>query len=176
LTPGVPSPSPSYKNCTTSCSRPPLLAGILSARLLPRAPSSSAFGRGSVSSSSSTRCPLSPSATVPPSRPEHRRTKGVPQPGSWAPPAGHHRQFSHPSAATNRRVVSSSSFPTHPPAETPTGAAEFRRAAPAGPPRDHIAKLEFFSRASLQLVTLIVKLFWLLLVNCAENHRKIRKM
>jgi hypothetical protein len=32
LTPGVPSPSPSYKNRTTSCSRPPLLAGILSAR------------------------------------------------------------------------------------------------------------------------------------------------
>jgi hypothetical protein len=42
--------------------------------------------------------------------------------------------------------------------------------------RDHIAKLEFFSRASLQLVTQIVKVFWLLLVNCVENHRKFRKM
>jgi hypothetical protein len=65
LTPGVPSPSPSYKNRTTSCSRPPLLAGILSARLLPRAPSSSAFGRGSVPSSSSTRSPHPPAPLRP---------------------------------------------------------------------------------------------------------------
>jgi hypothetical protein len=33
-----------------------------------------------------------------------------------------------------------------------------------------------FSKASLQLVTQIVKVFWLFLVNCVENHIKIRKM
>jgi hypothetical protein len=73
-------------------------------------------------------------------------------------------------------MVSPSTFPTHPPAKSPTGLAQFRRAAPAGPPRDHIAKLEFVLRASLQLETPIVKVFWLFLVNCVENHKKIGKM
>jgi hypothetical protein len=41
---------------------------------------------------------------------------------------------------------------------------------------DHIAKRKIFPRASLQLVTQIVKVLWLFLVNCVENHRKIRKM
>jgi hypothetical protein len=42
--------------------------------------------------------------------------------------------------------------------------------------RGNIAKEELFPGASVQKETPIVKLFWLLLVNCVENHRKFRKM
>jgi hypothetical protein len=42
--------------------------------------------------------------------------------------------------------------------------------------RGNIAKEELFPGASVQKETPIVKLFWLILVNCVENHRKIRKM
>jgi hypothetical protein len=86
-----------------------------------------------------------------------------------------HRRFPTHLRPQNRSMVSPSTFSTHPPAESPTGVAQFRRAAPAGRPRDHIAKQKFFSRASLQLVTQIVKVLWLFLVNCVENRRKIRK-
>jgi hypothetical protein len=120
--------------------------------------------------------PTSPAPPHPSPKPEHRRTEPHRGQAAWAPPAGLAQAISHPSAATNRSLVSPSTFSTHPPAETPTGVAQFRRAAPTGPPGDHIAKLEFFSRASLQLVTQIVKVLWLYLVNCVENHRKIGKI
>jgi hypothetical protein len=42
--------------------------------------------------------------------------------------------------------------------------------------RGRIAKEELFPGASVQKETPIVKLFWLLLVNCVENHRKFRKI
>jgi hypothetical protein len=120
-----------------------------------------------------------PNRSAPPRPLPDRSTTGVEphrsQP-AWAPPAGRPPVFSHPSAATNRTLVTSSTFSTHPAAETPTGVAQFRRVTPAGPPRDHIAKRNFFPRASLQLITQIVKVLWLYLVNCVENHRKLGKM
>jgi hypothetical protein len=42
--------------------------------------------------------------------------------------------------------------------------------------RGDIAKEELFPGALVQKETPIVKLFFLFIVNCVENHRKIRKM
>jgi hypothetical protein len=120
--------------------------------------------------------PNRPAPIVPPPGPEPRRTESHRGQAAWAPPAGPHRRFSHSSAATNRRVVSSSSFSTHPPAESPTGVAQFSRAALAGRPRGHIAKQQFFPRAFLQLGNSNSKVIFLILVNCVENRRKIRQM
>jgi hypothetical protein len=101
--------------------------------------------------------PTVPTPPAPPPRPEPRRT--VPHRGQppWAPVAGRSPALPTPSSASNRRLVTSSTSSTHSLAKGATRVAQFRRAAPAAPPRDHIAKLKFFSRASLQLVTQIVK-------------------
>jgi hypothetical protein len=65
---------------------------------------------------------------------------------------------------------------THSQAKGATGVAQFRRAAPAGLPMDHIAKIEIFPGTLLQKRNSNSKSEWLILVNCVGNHRKIRKM
>jgi hypothetical protein len=130
-----------------------------------------------LASSCVTRPPYDlPSTTASSPRPEHRRAGAHRGQPAWAPPTGRSPALPTPSSASNRRLVSPSTSSTHSPAKGVTGVAQFRRAAPAGPPRDHIAKQKFFSRASLQLETQIVNVLWLFLVNCVENRRKIRKI
>jgi hypothetical protein len=85
--------------------------------------------------------PNLPAPTVPPPRPERRRTEQRRGQAPWAPPAGHPPMFPHTSVATNRSMMSPSTFSTPSPAESPTGMAQFRRAAPPSMPRDHIASL-----------------------------------
>jgi hypothetical protein len=52
----------------------------------------------------------------------------------------------------------------------------FRQPAPAGRPKGYIANIKFFSGASSQKGNSNSDAFSLFLVNCVENHRKIRKM
>jgi hypothetical protein len=116
-----------------------------------------------------------PAPPHPPPRPQPRRTEPHRGQVAWAPPDGPHRRFSHPSATTNRRVVSPSTFSTHPPAESPTewlNSGEPRRPAAPG---TTLQNRSSFRGPHCERVTQIVKVLWLFLVNCVENHRKIRK-
>jgi hypothetical protein len=123
-------------SCPCTSSRAPPFSS--SGRLVQRLPSSP------------TQLPNRPAS--PRLLPDQSTTGAEPHRGqpAWAPPAGRSPVSSHPSAATNRTIVTSSTFSTHPSAETPTGVAQFRRAAPAGPPRDHIANPKFFPGSLLQ--------------------------
>jgi hypothetical protein len=85
-----------------------------------------------------------PSTTASSPRPDQCWTAAFRGRAAWAPVAGRPPVFSHQSAASNRWLVCPSTYPTHSPADSPTGVAQFRRATPAGPPRDHIAKQKFF--------------------------------
>jgi hypothetical protein len=58
------------------------------------------------------------------------------------------------------------------PASSPNSGEQYR----CPRPRVCIAKAKIFPRASLQKCNSISKSEWLILVNCVENHRKIRKM
>jgi hypothetical protein len=53
-----------------------------------------------------------------------------------------------------------------------TGAAGFWSPRAGRPPRDYIAKGQFFSRASTQKYISNSVAVFLILVNCVENHRK----
>jgi hypothetical protein len=120
--------------------------------------------------------PNRPAPTAPPPRPDHSRTKAFRGGARWPPVAGRAPVLPHPSTATNRLSVSPSTFPTHPPTESLTGVSQFRRAAPAGPPRNHIAKEKIFPRASLQKYISNSVAVFLILVNCVRKRRKISKM
>jgi hypothetical protein len=56
------------------------------------------------------------------------------------------------------------------------GWPKFGRTAAGRPPRGHIAKGRFFPGASAQKYNSNCKVTFLLLVNCVENHRKLRKI
>jgi hypothetical protein len=142
----------------------------------PEHPSSSAIGRVQCTKAVPQGLPNRPAPTAPPPRPDHSRTKAFRGGAPWPPVDGHPPVLPHPSTATNRLLVSPSTFPTHPPAESLTGVSQFRRAAPAGPPRGHIAKEKIFPRASLQMYISNSVAVFLILVNCVENYRKFRKM
>jgi hypothetical protein len=117
-----------------------------------------------------------PSLSTVPHRPELRRRRDSSGCCCGVPPPATPGCTSRPNKPPNRTLVTSSTFSAHPPAETPTGVAQFRRALPAGPPRGDIANLEIFPGSDSQKVTQIVKADSLNLVNCVENHRKFRKM
>jgi hypothetical protein len=142
---------PAFKGRRTAGSRTPLHAVVLSSCPFPSTTPSLVF-------LAAVQCPLavphsSPTSPAPPHpspRPEPHRTEPHRGRASWAPPAGLAQAIFHPSAATNRSMVSPSTSSTHSPAKGATGVAQFRRATPAGLPRDHIAKQKFFPRASLR--------------------------
>jgi hypothetical protein len=79
-------------------------------------------------------------------RPGVRRSGGRRGRAPCAPPAGRLPAPLRLSAATNQLRVSPSTFSTPPPADSPTGMAQFRRAAPPIMPRDHIASLSLIPR------------------------------
>jgi hypothetical protein len=94
-----------------------------------------------LASSCVTRPPYDlPSTTASSPRMEHRRAGAHRGQPAWALPAGRSPALPTPSSASNRRLVSPLTSSTHSPAKGTTGVAQFRRAAPAGPPRDHSAK------------------------------------
>jgi hypothetical protein len=142
------------------------IAGLCTPRrVLPAHPFLWRFGRGPVPSTSPSRLPNLPSTTAPVSQDGASPDRAAPRPGRLGA-TGRPCTGNFPPICGHKPVVREPLNLLHPsPSESLTGVSQFRRAAPAGPPRDHIAKLEFFSRASLQLVTQIVKVFWLFLVN-----------
>jgi hypothetical protein len=56
-----------------------------------------------------------------------------------------------------------------------TSSQEFAPPAPAGRPRGHIAKQNFFPGAFLQIGNSNSEVIFLILVNYVENRRKIKK-
>jgi hypothetical protein len=72
--------------------------------------------------------------------------------------------------------VTPSPSPRPPLAKPGGGSPEFGRTAATRQLRGYIAKAKIIPRASLQKVNSNSKTIWLFLVNCVENHRKIRKM
>jgi hypothetical protein len=76
----------------------------------------------------------------------------------------------------NRPPVVPRPFPHPSPAKSRRTSPEFYSTALASRAQDHIAKHRFFPRASLQKVNSNSKTLWLILVNCVENHSKIRKI
>jgi hypothetical protein len=79
--------------------------------------------------------PNFPSATAPPPRPEPCQTEPHRGQPPWAPAAGRSPVLPHTSTATNRSMVSPSTFSTHPPAESPPewlNSGEPRRPAAPG--------------------------------------------
>jgi hypothetical protein len=112
-----------------------------------------------------------------------------------SPAAPSHRRHSRPrrlpclaASAAPRRPLPR---PNQPPESAPWDPGTLLRPCPAGPgrrlagiwsdrrcpdARDHFAKINFFPGSLLQKVNSNSKSDFLILVNCVENHIKIRKM
>jgi hypothetical protein len=84
----------------------------------------------------------------------------------WPPARSPNRPFLAAFQPTNRTLRTPRSLPCPPWPDSGGASPEFRRISAGRPPRDHIAKPNFFSRVFLQRVTQIVFVMWLILVNC----------
>jgi hypothetical protein len=123
---------PAHGHCTPASCRAPV----------PEHPPPLAHVAQSSASLAATHGPYDfPSTTVPPARPGTAGQKAAAAVPPWAQLAGRPPVLLHPSTATNRSMVSPSTFSTHPPADSPTGMAQFRRAAPPSMARDNIVSL-----------------------------------
>jgi hypothetical protein len=80
----------------------------------PEHPSSSAIGRVQCTIAVPQGLPNRPAPTAPPPRPDHSRTKAFRGGAPWPPVDGRPPVLPHPSTATNRLLVSPSTFPPIP--------------------------------------------------------------
>jgi hypothetical protein len=127
----------------------------------------------------------------PPSNPQRSPPTSLHQCASsqaGAPPGrGQPRPPSLAAGAAPRRP---SPYPIQPPESAPWDLGTLPRPCPASlgrrlagiwpdrrcpAARDYIARLRFFPGSLLQKVNSNSKTLWLILVNCVENHRKIKK-
>jgi hypothetical protein len=107
-----------------------------------------------------------------PTSPAHRPRRPQPLPPAHPP----RRPFPGPTDPNNRSPRTQGPSPARARSAPANGSPEFGLPAPAGHPRGHIAKPNFFPRASLQKGNSNSKVTFLILVNSVENRRKIRKM
>jgi hypothetical protein len=94
----------------------------------------------------------------------------------WPPACPPHQPLLAPTKPAIRPLATPRPPPRRPRPVPPPTLAGFRPEPRRPCPRDHIAEQNFFSRAFLQFGNSNSKVIFLILVNCVENRRKIRKM
>jgi hypothetical protein len=94
----------------------------------------------------------------------------------WLPVRPTAGAASSPSNPRNRALVNRRTLLCPPRPDSGDTSPEFAQPVPATAPRDHIAKPKIFPGSLLQKVNSNSTSDFMILVNCIENHRKIRKM
>jgi hypothetical protein len=90
--------------------------------------------------------------------------------------ARHRRQRLHPDQTIKPVRGEPLAIPLPFPGQTPANLAGIWPTRAGQPRQDHIAKKIFFPGSLLQKRNSNSKTLWLFLVNCVENHRKIKKI
>jgi hypothetical protein len=131
---------------------------------------------GPVPQNCATQPPTAQHHRVLPARPERCQAEGRRGQPPGALPAAVPRPLLPTCGPQNQTLSTPRPFPSPPPAKPRRGSPEFGPPAPASRPRDHIASIKFIPGSFLQNGNSNSVAFFLILVNCVENHREIRKM